>query len=151
MNITIELKDSIIQSATDTIKHTITLLYKWLTTEGEALGYILGHIHLMLFLLLLICVIIAHTIYPNIWFQACIFAVLFIIWLQHVVLKVCVSTVAEKDLTNKTTAPFHELVEVMFGISTDNFINYFIVAETVALCCFALELISRIFLAFQTA
>jgi predicted nucleic acid-binding OB-fold protein len=144
MNITIELKESIIQSTTHSIKQTITFLYKWLTTEGEALGYILGHIHFTLFLLLLLCIIIAHTIYPEFWFQTCIFLVLLAIWLQHVILKVCVSTVAENDLTNKQASPFHELVEMMFHISTDDFINYFIVAETVALCCFALELIAQI-------
>lgn len=149
MNITIELKDSIIQTSTESIKQTITFLYKWLTNEGEALGYILGHIHFTLFLMLLLCVIIAHTIYPKFWFQATIFAIITVIWMQHVFLKVCVSTVAENDLTNKQASPFHELVEMMFHVSTDDFINYFIVAETVALCCFALELISRIFLAFQ--
>ena len=143
MNITIELKESIIQSSAESIKKTIKFLYMWLTTEGEALGYILGHIHFTLFLLLLICVVIAHTIYPKFWFQAAVFVVIFLIWIQHVVLKVCVSTVAEKDLTNKEASPFHELVETVFHISTDDFINYFIVAETVALCCFALELIAH--------
>ena len=136
-------KETIILSSTDFLKSAIRYIYKWLTTDGEALGYILGHIHFMLFILLILCVLISHTLYPNFWFQLLIFCIIFIIWLQHIFLKVCVSIVAEKELTNNKS-PFHELLETMFGISTDDFINYFIVAETFSLGFLGLELIARI-------
>ena len=64
------------------------------------------------------------------------------VWLQHIFLKVCVSIIAEKDLT-KNTSPFHEILETLFGISTEDFTNYFIVAETVALVFLGLEIFSR--------
>ena len=64
------------------------------------------------------------------------------VWLQHIFLKVCVSIIAEKDLT-KNTSPFHEILETLFGISTDDFTNHFIVAETVALVFLGLEIFSR--------
>ena len=144
LRILIELdKDTIILSSVTFLKKTIQFSYKWLTTDGEALGYILGHIHFMLFILLLICVILSHTLYPNFWFQLILFCVITIVWLQHIFLKVCVSVVAEKDLT-QNTSPFHQLLETMFGVSTDDFTSYFIVAETTGLACLALELISKI-------
>jgi hypothetical protein len=143
MKIEIELtKESIIDSGSEYLKQTIRFLYKWLTTDGEALGYILGHIHFMLFVCLLFLVIISHTLYPSFWLQLGVFMIILMIWIQHIFLKVCISTVAEKDLTNNS-APFHELVETILNISTDDFINHLIVAETVALGCFALELVSR--------
>jgi hypothetical protein len=140
-------KDSIITSSATFLKQGIQFLYKWLTTDGEALGYILGHIHFMLFVLLLICVVLSHTLYPNFWFQFVIFCVITIVWLQHIFLKVCVSIVAEKDLTQKNS-PFHDILETVFGISTNDFTTYFIVAETAGLACLALELISKICINF---
>jgi len=136
-------KESIIHSSTEHVKGAIRFLYKWLTTEGEALGYILGHIHFMTLILLVLCVIISHTIYPNFWLQLVIVIILFLIWLQHIFLKVCVWVVAEKEFTNNTS-PFHDLVENVFHIPTDDFTNYFIVTETVALACLILGLISRV-------
>lgn len=144
MKIEIQIdKESIIHSSVENLKNTIRFLYKWLTNEGEALGYILGYIHFMLFMFLMVSIIISHTIYPNFWLQLAIVIIIFFIWLQHIILKVCVSVVAEKDFTNNTS-PFHDLFEHMFHISTNDFTNYFIVAETVALCCFSLGLISRV-------
>jgi len=69
---------------------------------------------------------------------------MFITWLQHVVLKVCVAVVAEKEFTNHTS-PFHDLIETIFGIPTDILADNFIVGETVALAFLALELTSHIF------
>jgi hypothetical protein len=55
---------------------------------------------------------------------------------------VCISVIAEKNLT-KNISPFHTLIKDVFQISSTDFSNYFLTAETVALGCFALELISR--------
>ena len=144
MKIAIEIdKESIIHSSAEYLKSIIRFLYKWLTNEGEALGYILGYIHFMLFIFLMVSILISHTIYPNFWLQLVILIVIVLVWLQHVFLKVCVSIVAEKDLT-KNTSPFHDLFENVFHISTNDFTNYFIVAETIAVMCFSLEIMSRI-------
>jgi hypothetical protein len=143
MKIAIEIdKESIIHSCSEYLKNTIKFLYKWLTNEGEALGYILGYIHFMLFMLLMVSILISHTIYPNFWFKLVILITIVLVWLQHIFLRVCVSIVAEKDLTN-STSPFHDLLENVFHISTTDFTNYFIVAETIAILCFTLEIICR--------
>ena len=143
-------KDSIVESSTHLIKNTIRFLYKWLTSEGEALGYILGHIHFTLFVCLLLLVVVSHTIYPNVWLQFFVVCIIFLIWLQHVFLKVCISIIAEKDFTNHIS-PFHHILETVFGVSIHDFTNYFIVAETVALLCFSLELISRCIIQIQAS
>lgn len=144
MNIKIQFyTDSLTELFSSYLKHIITFLYKWLTTEGEALGYILGHIHFILFIFLIICVIVSHTIYPRFWLQFVIFCAIFIIWLQHIILKVCISSVAEKELT-KNLSPFHEFVEIVFGISANDFNNNLIVGETIGLICLGLELVGRV-------
>jgi hypothetical protein len=89
-------------------------------------------------------IIISHTIYSNFWLQCIAFVSLGIVWVQHVFLKVCVLIVAEQSLTNKSTSFFHKLLEDMFGITAQEFGNYLVISETVALICLGLELISQI-------
>lgn len=144
MNIEIKIdKESFTDLSANYLKNIIRFLYKWLTHEGEALGYILGHIHFILFLFLIVCVIVSHTLYPSFWLQLVIFCAIYIIWLQHILLKVCISTVAEKDLTSNIS-PFHEFVEIVFGVPADDFTNNLLVGETVGVACLALELVGRI-------
>jgi hypothetical protein len=143
MKIQIELdKDNLIEKLETRLRFFIRFAYRWLTNEGEALGYILGSLHFMLFVFLVLLVIACHTVYTNIWFQVSIFVCIFLIWIQHIFLKVCISVIAEKNFTNNTS-PFHTLLEDVLHISPTDFGNYFVVAETVALGCFGLELISR--------
>ena len=143
LRIEIEIdKDSIINSAAQFLNTAVHFLYKWLNTEGEALGYILGYLHFMAFILLIIGIGISHTIYPSFWLQLAIFCIIFLVWLQHIFLKVCVSIVAEKHLT-KTISPFHQLMELMFQLSSNDYVNDYIVGETAVVLCLALELIGR--------
>jgi hypothetical protein len=135
-------KDNVIEKIETQLRFLVTFAYRWLTNEGEVLGYILGAVHFMSFVLLLLLVVASHTIYTNFWFQLSVFICIFLIWVQHIFLKVCVLVVAEKNFT-KNISPFHILLEDVFQISSTDFSNYFVVAETVALCCFGLELISR--------
>jgi len=135
-------KNSIIDSAVQFLNTAVQFLYKWLTTEGEALGYILGYLHFMGFILLIIGICVSHTIYPSFWLQLIVFCILFLVWLQHIVLKVCVSIVAEKHLT-KTISPFHELMEFVFKISANDYVNDYVIGETAVVLCLGLELISR--------
>ena len=136
-------KNILIEKLEKQLRSLVFFLYKWLTTEAEALGYILGSIHFMISIFLFLLVIISHTIYPAFWLQSVVFVFLCIIWIQHVVLKVCISIVAEKNFT-KSISPFHKLVEDLFGLSSHEFGNYLVTAETIAIGCFGLELLSRI-------
>jgi hypothetical protein len=124
-------------------RNTISFLYSWLTTDGEVLGYILGVIHFVMSVMILMMVVISHTLYPAVWFQVGVFVCLFIIWLQHIFLKVCISIVAERSLT-KHEPPFFKIIRDILEINTDEFISYIVTVETVAVGCFGLELISKL-------
>jgi hypothetical protein len=121
----------------------ISFLYGWLTTDGEVLGYILGVIHFVTSTMILMMVVISHTIYPSFWLQLCAFICVFIIWIQHIFLKVCIYIVAERRLTNHEP-PFFKIIRDVLGINTDEFISYIVTAETVAVGCLGLEIISKI-------
>lgn len=140
-------KEYIIEKIALFLIKTVSFLYRWLTTDGEVLGYILGTIHVFLSIFILVCVFVSHTIYPVFWFQCFVFMWLFLIWIQHVVLKVCVVIVAEKGLTQHQS-PYYEIMgeflKKLFNVELNDFITYLLVAETVAVACFGLEIISKI-------
>jgi hypothetical protein len=88
-------------------------------------------------------VVVAHTLYPVLWFQIMVFVLLFVIWIQHVFFKVCISIVAEQKLTNNEP-PFFQIIRDILHIQPTEFINYFLVAETVWVGCFGLELLAKL-------
>ncbi len=138
-------RKAVIQFFQKYIVQSIRFLYNWLTTDGEVLGYILAIFHFMISVSVFSMVIFSHTIYPSFYFQLLTFIVLFVIWLQHIFLRVCVYVVAEKELT-QTVSPYSEMLKELlktYNIKSDQFITYFILTETVGVGCFALELISR--------
>jgi hypothetical protein len=140
-------REAIIEKMALFLNNTVSFLYQWLTTDGEILGYILGTIHITSSIFIFICIIVSHTIYPVFWLQCVIFICLFLIWIQHIVLKVCVVIVAEMNLT-QNHSPYYEimgeLLHKIFNIKLTDFITYLIVAETVWVGCFGLEIISKI-------
>jgi hypothetical protein len=140
-------RKAIIEKMALFLNNTVSFLYQWLTTDGEILGYILGIIHITSSIFIFICIIVSHTIYPVFWLQCVIFICLFLIWIQHIVLKVCVVIVAEMNLT-QNRSPYYEIMgeflHKIFNIKLTDFITYLIVAETVWVGCFGLEIISKI-------
>jgi hypothetical protein len=140
-------REAIIEKMALFLNNTVSFLYQWLTTDGEILGYILGTIHITSSIFIFICIIVSHTIYPVFWLQCVIFICLFLIWIQHIVLKVCVVIVAEMNLT-QNRSPYYEIMgeflHKIFNIKLTDFITYLIVAETVWVGCFGLEIISKI-------
>jgi hypothetical protein len=125
------------------VRELVTFLYSWLTTDGEVLGYILGVCHFVISMTIFAMVLVSHTLYPVIWFQILVFILLFIIWIQHVFFKVCISIVAEQKLTNKEP-PFFQIIRDILHIQPTEFINYFLIAETVWVGCFGLELVAKL-------
>lgn len=125
------------------LRKLVTFLYSWLSTDGEVLGYILGVWHFVISITILVAVFISHTIYPAVWFQLVVFLCLVIIWLQHIFLEVCISIVAEQKLTNKEP-PFFQIIRDVLHIQPETFTMNIMVAETVAIGCFGLELFSKL-------
>lgn len=124
----------------------IRRLYGWMTHDGEVLGYIFSIFHIMTSFTLMLMIIVCHTIYPAFWLQVCVFVCLFIIWLHHVLLQVCIYVSVEKELTNGIS-PYTQFLKTLFKdkISTKEFIKYFMTVETVGVICFGLEITSRCF------
>jgi len=125
----------------------ISIFLNWFFTKGEILGYILAVFHFIISAGLITLIIISHTIYPSIWLKIFVFVCLFLIWLQHVFLNICIITVWEHRLTNGEITPFHQIVKdilSMFNLTLVNYYEYLIITESVAVGCFALELISHL-------
>ena len=141
MKITIE--GSTVEKLENYTRQLISFLYSWISTDGEVLGYILGVVHFVVSITIIAMVIVSHTLYPVFFFQVGVFLCLLLIWLQHIFLKVCISIVAEQKLTNQEP-PFYKIIRDVLGISPSEFTTYFVIAETIAVGCFGLEIISKI-------
>jgi len=138
-------KDYIIEKLKNGIVNLVFYIYSWFTHEGEILGYILAVFHILIGTTIFLFILICHTIYPDFWLQVVVFICLFCIWLHHVTLNVCIVILAEKVLT-KNVSPFVEMLQSLlsqYNISLEQFGLYFMIAETVGVLAFALELISR--------
>ena len=133
----------VIEKSERYLRELVTFLYSWLSTDGEVLGYILGVCHFVISATISVMVLVSHTLYPVLWFQILVFVLLFIIWIQHVFFKVCISIVAEQKLTNNEP-PFFQIIRDILHIQPTEFVNYFLVAETVWVGCFGLELLSKL-------
>lgn len=121
--------------------------YSWFSTKGEILGYILAVFHFIISAGLITLIVISHTIYPSVWLKLFVFVCLFLIWLQHVVLDLCIVTVWESQLTSGGITPFHRIVKdvfSMFNLTLADYDTYLIITESVAVGCFALELLSHL-------
>lgn len=139
-------KEYIIEKLQVFTKRVFSFLYQWITIDGEIVGYILGFMHVFTAIFVLISVIVSHTIYPVFWFQCLVYSWILAIWIQHIVLNVCVITLVEKDFTQKDS-PFYLLlgdILKLLNIDIYQVLNYIVVAETVAVACFGLEIVSVI-------
>jgi hypothetical protein len=139
-------KEYIIEKLQFFTKRVFSFLYQWITTDGEVVGYILGFMHVFTSILVLVCILICHTIYPVFWVQCVVYSWLLAIWIQHVVLNVCIITLVEKDFTQKDSPFYLILGDILKLLNIDVYqvLNYIVVAETVAIACFGLEIVSKI-------
>lgn len=125
----------------------IRTFFGWFSTKGEILGYILAVFHFIISAGLVTLLLISHTIYPSVWLKLFVFTCLLLIWLQHVALDLCIVTVWEKQLTTGEITPFHRIVKdilAVFNLTLKDYDTYLIITESVAVGCFALELISHL-------
>lgn len=142
MKFTLEINnDKIVQSLELFFRRLIHFLYNWFTTDGEVLGYILGIWHFVFMIVILIFVILSHTFYTNIWCKLFVLFLITLIWIQHIVLNVCVVIVAEQKLTN-SISPYFYLLKTLLNIDYSTLAAYTVIIETTAILCFSLEIIS---------
>lgn len=72
--------------------------YKWLSDNDDVLGKILSTLHILVLIVIFVLIVISHVIYPVIWLQLFVFGIVFLIWLQHVLLHACVCSSLERKL-----------------------------------------------------
>lgn len=147
MLVTIEIdRDLIIKRSTIFLKSLISFAYGWLTTDGEFLGYILAVIHVTIGIGTLVAILLTYTIYPSFWLQLFLTCFVGIVAIQHIILQVCVVTIAETELTNKVS-PFQNFAHTILSylnIDYSSFIEKLITAEVIFVLTSILGLLSRI-------
>jgi len=139
-------REEVIELLSSKLKKLIIFLYSWISSDSEVLGYILGVAHFITAILIVIVLFVSHTIYPALWLQGVVLFGLILIWLQHLFLKVCISTIAEEEFT-KGGSPYFKLVEDLisfFNIKLAAYLNNILLIETIAVACFSLSFIGRI-------
>ena len=138
-------RESIIKILEEALIRIISFLFKWFSNDGEIIGYILSVFHVIIAVAISACIVLSHTLYPITWFQVLTFCITVIIWLQHICLKVCISTVAERNLT-KTSAPSDEFLRYIMSClfeSSNDPLNNIVVAETFFIYGLFLELLAK--------
>jgi hypothetical protein len=138
------MKEKIILYLKDTMISSIKFMYKWLTNDAEILGFILAVLHILVSISLLLCSFLAHTVYPIWQFKLGTFFFMVLVWLQHIFLNVCIFTVAELSLSlippsNQYLAYFYSF---FLGTNVSEALTRLVMAETIGIACFGLELIS---------
>ena len=135
-------KEEIINYLSNWVNKALTFLYSWLTTDKEVLAHILAIIHFMGVVLIFILIVVSHTICRDLWLKVLVIIVIFIIWFQHIFLKVCILISSEKELID-SESPYSSIVNIFFQ-KNDEEDNYEgnITAETYALIFLGLELIN---------
>ncbi len=130
----------------DKLKKKIDEAQKELNFDDGILGYIIAIFHLMVLCSMIFLVLASHTIYPSIWLKSITFAILFIIWIQHILLDACVITLFEKRIVKEKQTPFHNILSKLlniFNLTIEQYDKYLIVVEGVVIGCFGLELLSH--------
>ena len=146
MIIQINIRDKWIDILKTKLISFIKYVYGWISKDNDFLGHVLAVSHFIISGTFYLLIIACHTVYPSLYFQLFVFISLLIIWLHHVFLKVCISIIAEKELT-KMYAPSIPLFEVVLNwlnFTFEDFTNYFITAETTCIIMFGLEIMSKV-------
>lgn len=113
--------------------------------NSEILAYIIAVFHFIIGAGLISLVFISHTFYTAIWLKVFVFVCLLLIWLQHVILDICIFTVWEKQLITGEITPFHQIIKDilgLFNLTLDHYYTNLVIVEGVAVGCFGLELVS---------
>ena len=105
-------------------KYLISQLHAWLNyfypdLDKESLSKNLYCIHIVCISLLVGAIILSHTVYPMFWLQCLVFVVAVLIWLQHIVLQICICTFVEQQLSTKTPVIVDGILE-LFGMEVTN-------------------------------
>lgn len=93
----------------------------------------------------MVLVVISHTVYPVFWFQVVIFSFIFLIWIQHMILRICVLTSIERRLLGPES---HTMIDSLLNIfkipvQKETRMGVTLMLSTVGVLFLGLELVAR--------
>jgi len=137
-----------------TLKETLVFLlekfmryfYGWLAENDEMLGRIVYVLHIFVFNMVAVLIIVSHTIYPVFWFQVFVFLIVFVAWVQHVILRTCICTSLERKLIGKSAPISVDIILETLKIpaSTESRMGVTLLISSLTVFFLGLELLSRI-------
>jgi len=139
-----EPKKPIVETLDSYIRKTIRFLYGWISKDSEALGYILGVIHILVLTTMIFIVVLAHTWYPLFWFKCVVFVCILLLYIQHICLDVCVLIVSERKLTNNVS-PYFKILEDLTGMNLEDDNDYLVIVEGIMIAVLGTELVYMMF------
>ena len=124
---------------TDWVEWMLHKVMFWETDNGRK-GRILRAIHHLMSYAMLTLIVVAHTLYPALWFQTLLVVAVGVVWIQHMVLRGCVFTRVEQRLLGDTDSFWDPYVEFM-GIRPSQDVNtaVLITVSTVGFALMGLE------------
>ena len=127
------------------LESTIKFIYEWFKTEEENLGKLVYSVHIFLLLVLCCLIIISHLIYPVIWFQIFVFLITLAVWLQHIILHTCISSVLEMKLLGRDAPLAVDIILNMFKIPIlkETRVGVTVMLSTCGVAFLGLEIIAR--------
>jgi hypothetical protein len=140
----ITIKTRVIEYLDVFVQKSIRFMYRWLTTDGEILSYILGIIHIICGCIFPLLVIISYTIYPRFWFQLLVFSLVLLLFLQHIFLQVCIFVVTEKKLGNTSESPYFKMMHDLLGINGELLVLYLVAFEFGVVLAMGLSILEKV-------
>ena len=119
--------------------------YGWLAENDEILGRIVYVLHIFVFNMVVVLIILSHTLYPVFWFQVFVFLIVFIVWIQHVILRTCICTSLERKLIGKSAPISIDIIleTLNIPVSTESRMGVTLLTSTFAVFFLGLELLAR--------
>ena len=138
-------RKEVINFLVDQLESTIKFIYEWFKTEEENLGKIVYSLHIFLLVLLFCLILISHLLYTVIWLQIFVFIIAFVVWLQHILLHTCISSVLEMKLLGRNAPLAIDIILNMFKIPIlkETRVGITIMLSTCGVAFLGLEIIAR--------
>lgn len=136
---------SVKEKIMDALEACLRWGYQWLSDNDHALGKILYTIHILSLIFICVMIILSHVIYPVIWLQILVFIIVFIVWLQHVLLHACVCSSLERKLMGSDARLAIDFILEVFRIPImkETRMGITVLLSTIGVLFLGLELVAR--------
>lgn len=136
---------SVKKAIVNALEEVFRYCYGWISENDESLGRIVSALHIVVVFGVFVMILISHFIYPVLWFQIFVFCIVFLIWIQHILLQACVCSSLERKLMGNNTRLAVDPVLVFFKIpvTKDTRMGITVLLSTIVTGFLGLELVAR--------